>query len=36
LTPNEWASMSKDPTPADTDRNGRITLEEFARWQMQR
>ncbi len=36
LTANEWASMSKDPTPADTDRNGRITLEEFARWQMQR
>jgi len=36
LTANEWASMSKDPTPADADRNGRITLEEFARWQMQR
>lgn len=36
LTANEWASMSKDPTPADTDGNGRITLEEFARWQVQR
>jgi Ca2+-binding EF-hand superfamily protein len=36
LTANEWASMSKDPTPADTDGNGRITLEEFARWQIQR
>jgi len=36
LTANEWASMSKDPSPADTDRNGRITLEEFARWQMQK
>ena len=36
LTANEWASMSKDPTPADTDGDGRITLDEFARWQIQR
>jgi hypothetical protein len=36
LTSNEWASMSKNPEAADTDRNGRITIEEYARWQMHR
>jgi Ca2+-binding EF-hand superfamily protein len=36
LTPNEWSSMSKNPEAADVDKNGRITIEEFARWQMHR
>jgi hypothetical protein len=36
LTPNEWSSMSKNPEAADADKNGRITIEEYARWQMQR
>ncbi len=36
LTPNEWSSMSKNPEAADTDRNGRITIEEYAIWQTQR
>jgi hypothetical protein len=36
LTPSEWSSMSKNPEAADADKNGRITIEEFARWQMHR
>jgi Ca2+-binding EF-hand superfamily protein len=35
LTAQEWAKMSKNPAMADTDRNGRITVEEFARWMQQ-
>jgi Ca2+-binding EF-hand superfamily protein len=36
LTANEWASMSKDPSAADADGDGRITVEEYARWSMKR
>jgi len=36
LTANEWANMSKNPEAADADRNGRITVEEYARWKLQR
>jgi Ca2+-binding EF-hand superfamily protein len=31
LTGNEWASMSRDPSGADSDGDGRITVEELAR-----
>jgi Ca2+-binding EF-hand superfamily protein len=34
LTANEWASMSKDPSAADTNGDGRISVEEYARWSM--
>ena len=33
LTPDEWSNMSKNPEAADTDGNGRITIEEYAIWQ---
>ncbi len=36
LTANEWVNMSKNPEAADADRNGRITVEEYARWKLQR
>jgi Ca2+-binding EF-hand superfamily protein len=36
LTKNEWSNMSKDPVAADANRDGKITVEEFARWSMQR
>lgn len=32
LTPDEWEAMLIDPSAADYDQDGRITLEEFARW----
>lgn len=32
LTKEEWMSMSKDPTNADSDGDGKITSEEFAIW----
>jgi Ca2+-binding EF-hand superfamily protein len=35
LTSAEWAGMSKNPEAADTDHNGRITVEEYARWTLQ-
>jgi Ca2+-binding EF-hand superfamily protein len=34
LVKDEWVSMSKDPAAADVDGNGRITVEELARWSM--
>jgi Ca2+-binding EF-hand superfamily protein len=36
LSPDEWVSMSRNPQEADADRNQRITVEEFARWSMQK
>jgi Ca2+-binding EF-hand superfamily protein len=36
LTGNEWASMSRDPSGADADGDGRITIEELARGLMKR
>jgi Ca2+-binding EF-hand superfamily protein len=36
LTANEWVNMSKNPEAADADKNGRITVEEYARWKLQR
>ncbi len=36
LGPEEWVNMSKNPEAADTDGNKRITVEEYARWSMQR
>jgi Ca2+-binding EF-hand superfamily protein len=36
LTANEWASMSKDPSEADVDGDGRITVEEYARWTLKK
>jgi len=35
LTANEWASMSSSPEAADADHNGRVTIEEYARWKAQ-
>jgi hypothetical protein len=32
LTKNEWSSMSKDPSAADTDGDGKITPTEHAQW----
>ncbi len=34
LIEDEWAAMSKDPQAADVNRDGRITVEELARWSM--
>ncbi len=34
LVRDEWVSMSKDPSAADVDGNGRITVEEYAGWSM--
>ncbi len=34
LTANEWAVMSKDPSAADADGDGRISVNEYARWSM--
>lgn len=36
LTADEWVKMSKNPEAADADGDQRITVEEFARWQLQR
>ena len=36
LSKEEWSSMSKDPSAADIDGNGKITSEEYARWLMKR
>ena len=36
LGPDEWVSMSKSPEAADVDGDKRITVEEYARWSMQR
>jgi len=32
LTASEWQSMLLDPTPADGDKDGRITIPEYAAW----
>lgn len=32
LTADEWKQMLVDPSPADSDGNGRITAEEYGRW----
>jgi Ca2+-binding EF-hand superfamily protein len=32
LTASEWQSMLVDPTPADGDKDGRITIAEYAAW----
>jgi hypothetical protein len=32
LTKDEWSSMSQDPTAADADADGKITVEEYAKW----
>lgn len=34
LTKDEWSKMSKDPAPADTDQDGRITAIELTKWSM--
>ena len=36
LTKDEWAHMSNDPSSADLNTDGRITLEELARWTARR
>ena len=36
LTEGEWKSMRRNPILADTDRDGQITVEEFARWMSRR
>jgi hypothetical protein len=36
LTKDEWSSMSKDPSAADTDGDGKIDDAEYARWMMNR
>lgn len=36
LTASEWESMLMNPSPADTNRDGRITSEEYALWMQQR
>jgi hypothetical protein len=36
LTENEWNVILVDPSPADVDKDGRITVEEYARWMMKR
>jgi hypothetical protein len=36
LGPDEWVSMSRDPRGADADGNQRISVEEYARWSMQK
>ncbi len=34
LSREEWRKMPKDPAAADKDRNGRITVAEYARWKL--
>ena len=34
LERNEWINMARDPGAADVDGDGRITVEEYARWAM--
>ncbi len=36
LTPDEWKQMLMDPSAADADQDGRITLIEYALWQKAR
>jgi len=36
LEPEEWKSMSSNPEAADTDGNGRISVNEYAIWTMKR
>ena len=34
LTQSEWVEMAKSPEEADTNGDKRISVEEYARWQM--
>jgi hypothetical protein len=36
LTEDEWVNMSRNPVEADVNKDGKITVEEFARWSMKR
>lgn len=36
LTPSEWEKMLMSPADADANRDGRITIEEYAQWMMSR
>jgi Ca2+-binding EF-hand superfamily protein len=36
LTADEWVNMSRNPVEADVNKDGKITVEEFARWSMKR
>ena len=36
LVADEWNAMSKDPTAADADGDGRIVVNELATWSMKR
>jgi Ca2+-binding EF-hand superfamily protein len=36
LGPDEWGTMSRNPQEADADGNQRISVEEYARWSMQK
>ncbi len=36
LTQDEWSTMLVDPSPADTNQDGRITVEEYAAWMHRR
>jgi hypothetical protein len=36
LTKDEWESMSKNPSAADADGDGKITPEEHAKWNSSR
>jgi Ca2+-binding EF-hand superfamily protein len=36
ITATEWKDMLIDPSPADMDRDGRVTITEYAQWMQQR
>jgi len=36
LTASEWETMLVDPKPADGDKDGRITIPEYAIWMAQK
>lgn len=36
LNAEEWATMSKDPSAADTDEDGLITVEELTKWSLKK
>lgn len=36
LTADEWKDMLVDPSPADADKDGRITPVEYAQWMQAR